>query len=45
VLEPHESVTSGVAPPVHVYPVEPEQLTDPSTAQAAVVVVVMPEPV
>jgi hypothetical protein len=44
VLEPHESVASGVAPPVHVYPVEPEQLTEPSTAHAGVVVVVMVPP-
>src|ERR1019366_3308380 len=38
---PHVSVASvcaGVAPPVHVYPVEPEQLSDPSTAHEGVVV-------
>jgi hypothetical protein len=46
---PQESVASvciGVALPLQVYPVEPEQLTEPSTAQVSVVVMVVePEPV
>lgn len=45
---PHESVASvciGFALPLQVYPVEPEQLTEPSTAQVSVVMVIDAAPV